>query len=779
MNIFSPRGALTPEQLPTDQPALAPPTTTPPAFPPREPPTETPRVSVWSHLGRILVSKTMSFALTGVALCVGLSTFTILARGSPLGLQPGIGTTLVLANLSALLLLGAVLAGRLTRVWVERRRGSAGSQLHVRLVLLFSGVAVAPTILVACFAVAFFHFGIQAWFNDPVRTALAESLQVSHGYLEEHRNTIRSDALEMANDLTRAGQFLAADPSVFVNVLDTQTTLRGLTEAVIYEPNTGQILAAAGLFVGFGVDPPPPEVSRQALAGDVVVLNGGDGTRVRAVAKLAATPPLLLMIGRPVDPSILNYMARTEQAVAEYQRLDKSRSWLQIAFAWIFAVVALLVLLAAALIGLVMANQIARPIGTLINATERVRGGDLGVRVVEGQTRDELAGLSRAFNRMTGQLAAQRAELMEAYSQIDGRRRFTETVLAGVSAGVIGLDARGHIELPNRAAAELLGSDLQAAIGRDIGEVVPEFAHLIEAAREAPDRSRTEEVRIGAPARPRTLLVRMGSEMAGGRVSGFVVTFDDITELQAAQRKAAWADVARRIAHEIKNPLTPIQLAAERLKRRFTKEITSDPETFSQCADTIIRHVGDIGRMVDEFSAFARMPQPVIRKEDVGQIVRETLILQKTALPKIEWRTDIPPRGPVAPCDRRMIRQAVTNLLRNAADAVGMRPRETGAAGTIVIAVAESNGLVSIEVTDDGIGLPSGDRERLMEPYVTHKPKGTGLGLAIVKKIMEDHGGEVLLEDRPDGPGAVAILRLPSTVEPEDALIPAEARHGA
>ncbi len=770
MNIFSPRGSLTPERAPgvpaqqTSRPEdQGPEPRTPePATPP--PPGFGTRAL--SHLGRILVSKAMTFILAAVALGVGLSTFIILARGSPLGLQTGTKTALVLVNLLALLLLGAVLAGRLTRVWVERRRGSAGSQLHVRLVLLFSGVAVAPTILVACFAVAFFHFGIQAWFNDPVRVALAESLQVSRGYLEEHRNTIRSDALEMANDLARAGQYLAADPQVFVTVLDNQTTLRGLTQAVIYEPNTGQILAAAGLFVGFGVDPPPLAVSQQALTGEVAVMNGGDGTRVRAVARLNATPPLLLMIGRPVDPQILGYMARTEQAVSEYQRLDESRSWLQIAFAWIFAVVALLVLLAAGLIGLVMANQIARPIGTLINATERVRGGDLGVRVIEAQTQDELAGLSRAFNRMTGQLAAQRAELMEAYSQIDGRRRFTETVLAGVSAGVIGLDAHGNIELPNRAAAELLAVDLPAATGRDIAEVVPEFADLIEAARAVPDRPRTEEVRIGPPGKPRTLLVRIGAEMSSGRVNGFIVTFDDITELQLAQRKAAWADVARRIAHEIKNPLTPIQLAAERLKRRFTKEITSDPDTFSQCADTIIRHVGDIGRMVDEFSAFARMPQPVIKPEDLGLIARETLVLQKTALPGITWISDIPPRGPVAPCDRRMMRQALTNLLRNAADAVAMRPREEGGSGVIEVSVAESNGLVSVLVTDDGIGLPREDRERLMEPYVTHKPKGTGLGLAIVKKIMEDHGGQVTLDDRPDGPGTVAGLLLPVSREP-------------
>jgi two-component system nitrogen regulation sensor histidine kinase NtrY len=268
------------------------------------------------------------------------------------------------------------------------------------------------------------------------------------------------------------------------------------------------------------------------------------------------------------------------------------------------------------------------------------------------------------------------------------------------------------------------------------------------------------EVQIGPPSRRRTLLARIGAELSGENAAGFVVTFDDITELQAAQRKAAWADVARRIAHEIKNPLTPIQLAAERLKRRFGREITSDPETFAQCAETIVRHVGDIGRMVDEFSAFARMPQPVIKREDVGRIAREALVLQQAARPQIEWRSDIPERGPLADCDRRMLRQALTNLLQNAADAVSMR----ASAGSIELAVGVVSGEVHITVTDDGVGLPEQDRARLMEPYVTHKPKGTGLGLAIVKKIMEDHGGRLVLDDRAEGPGAVAMLVLPARI---------------
>jgi two-component system, NtrC family, nitrogen regulation sensor histidine kinase NtrY len=722
-------------------------------------PVPEPPVRSWlSRLGDALLGKIATIVVVALALAVGITTFVMLARGTPYGVAPGAGVALVLVNLSVLLLLGAVLAGQITRVWAERRRGSAGSRLHVRLVLLYSGVAVAPSIVVAGFAVAFFHFGIQAWFNDPVRTAITESLQVSRGYLEEHRNNIRAVALEMANDLTRAGAVLAGDPNSFAEVLATQTTLRGLTEAVIYDPATGQVLASAGVLGGLGVEPPPTWANVQARTGDVVVVNSGDGTRVRAVVQLDTVPPLLLMIGRPVDPEILDYMHRTEQAANEYQRLDASRSWLQIAFAWIFALVALLVLSAAVLIGLLMANQIARPIGRLIHAAERVRSGDLTVRVPESATEDEIAGLSRAFNRMTGQLAAQRGELMDAYRQIDERRRFTETVLAGVSAGVIGLDSQGRIELPNRAADELLGIDLMAAIGQEMAGVAPEFGTLIGEACADPRRPHMAELQIGPAARRRTLLARIGAELSGERAAGFVVTFDDITELQAAQRKAAWADVARRIAHEIKNPLTPIQLAAERLKRRFGREITSDPDTFAQCAETIVRHVGDIGRMVDEFSAFARMPQPVIKAEDVGRIARDALVLQKAARPQIDWRSDIPERGPITTCDRRMLRQALTNLLQNAADAVAMRE----AASSIELAVRLVAGEVHITVTDDGIGLPEKDRARLVEPYVTHKPKGTGLGLAIVKKIMEDHGGRLVLDDRAEGPGAVATLVLPA-----------------
>jgi two-component system nitrogen regulation sensor histidine kinase NtrY len=745
----------------------------------------------------LLLGRGMTLGLAVGALLIGIATFSVLSNGNPFGpSKPGVVVGLVLVNLAVLLLLLASLAGRLVRVWAERRRGSAGSRLHVRLVLLFSVVAVVPALLVAAFAALFFNLGIETWFSDRVRTALEASLQASRGYLEEHRNTIRGDALAMAADLSRARMLMPDDGLAFARVLATHTALRNLTEAVVFDPSTQMIVAQAGLATSFQLEPPPDDAVAQARLGDVAVLPAED--RVRAVVSLDFGQGWMLLIGRPLDSMVLMHQHSVEQAVAEYVELDNNRSGLQVTFVMIFAIAALLVLLAAVLIGLVLANQLARPIGRLIVAAERVRAGDLSTRVQEGEADDEVASLARAFNRMTNQLAAQRSELMQAYRQIDDRRRFTEAVLSGVSAGVVGLEADGRINLPNRRASELLGLDLDAAIGLPLDAVMPEFAGLLAAVQAGagpqalaiPGHSieRTAEIRIGPPANRRTLLARLAVEGLG---AGYVLTFDDITELLSAQRKAAWADVARRIAHEIKNPLTPIQLSAERLKRRYLKQITHDPETFVACTDTIVRQVGDIGRMVDEFSAFARMPQPVIKPEDLSQVVRDALVLQRDAHPEIAYDITLPEHPPVVPCDRRLLNQALVNLLQNAADAIAMRsqaelPEDTAEptpwplgtlVGRIAVRVEPREEGVAIAIEDDGIGLPQGEeRDRLAEPYVTHKPKGTGLGLAIVKKIMEDHGGRLSLEDRPPegdargdargdaatGPvGARAVLVLP------------------
>ena len=711
-----------------------------------------------------MLGRVATLLVASVALVLGILTFALLAGRVHLSMHSGAAVGLIVSDFAALLLLILVLAGRVTRVVLEHRRGAAGARLHVRLVFLFGAVASVPAVLVAVFAIVFFNFGVQAWFNNRVQTALAESSQVAQGYLTEHENDIRLDALAMANDLSQSGAVFFGNPNEFASYLVAQTSVRGLTQAVIFDPLNGQVIASAGLFAGIAASVPDRNAISQANNGQVPVISPPGSTVEQAVIKLDITPPLMLMVEKPIDPAILDHVNKTDEAVNEYQRLAKNRSQLEISFALIIAVLTLLVLSALIGFGLVIANQIARPLGLLIRAAETVSEGDLDVRVPERGTGDEVEGLSRAFNRMTAQLAAQRGELLDVNNQLDERRRFTETVLAGVSAGVIGLDAKGRIELPNRAASELLQLDLLPQIGRNLAEIVPEFAPLMASVMAIPERSATAQIEHGTAAAKRVLLVRISAEMKENVADGFIVTFDDVTELMAAQRKAAWADVARRIAHEIKNPLTPIQLSAERLKRRFAKEITSDPESFTQCAETIVRHVGDIGRMVDEFSAFARMPQPVMRAESLERLAREAMVLQRVANRDIDWKVEID-SAPRAQCDRRQIGQALTNLLQNAADAVQMRE----GARHVTLRLHQDGGMAVLSVTDDGIGLPETGRDRLTEPYVTHKPKGTGLGLAIVAKIMEDHGGRLELKTAPGGTGAEVSLILPAL--PEDAML--------
>jgi two-component system nitrogen regulation sensor histidine kinase NtrY len=704
----------------------------------------------------LMLGRVSTLVLASVTLGLAVGSFAILAGRIHVAVHSNVVTAMIVASAGTFLLFVIVLAGQVTRVVLEHRRGAAGARLHVRLVVLFGLVAAMPTFLVAVFAILFFNYGIQAWFNSKVQTALDESNQVAQGYLAEHDNEIQLEAVEMANVATQLGDVYFGDPTAFQDYLDQEATTRELTEAEVFAPD-GDIVAASGLFGGMAATVPSPHDIAIAQGGQIRLVTVQNGTAEQAIIKLNTPRPMFLMIEKPIDPEILAHVNNTQQAVAEYQRLSQSREGLALSFELAIAVVALLVLSALIGFGLVIANQIARPIGHLMRAAEDVRGGNLGVRVPERATGDEMAGLSRAFNRMTAQLAAQRSELMDVNGQLEERRRFTETVLAGVSAGVIGLDRRGRIELPNRAASELLRIDLAPRIGQNLGEIVPEFAALIAAVMAAPERAATAEVEHGPAMGKRVLLVRIGAEMKAGVADGFIVTFDDVTELLSAQRKAAWADVARRIAHEIKNPLTPIQLSAERLKRRWGKEIISDPENFAQCADTIVRHVGDIGRMVDEFSTFARMPAPVMRDESLERIAREAMVLQRVAAPQIDWSVHV--AAPLrAICDRRLIGQALTNLLQNAADGVAMR----GGAHIVTLELLAEAGNAVFSVIDDGVGLPETDRARLTEPYVTHKPKGTGLGLAIVRKIMEDHGGALELGEAPGGVGARVRLVLPA-----------------
>ncbi|MBV9522910.1 MAG: PAS domain-containing sensor histidine kinase, partial [Alphaproteobacteria bacterium] len=541
------------------------------------------------------------------------------------------------------------------------------------------------------------------------------------------------------------------------------------------------ILARSGFTFSLEFGLVPEWAMRQASGGDVAVLTGDNEDRVRALVRLDQFPGAFLYVGRFIEPQVLYHMEQTQRAVAQYERLEVERSGFQITFAIVFLVIALLFLFAAVWVGLTFATQLAKPISGLIETAERVRSGDLAARVPEGESDEEFASLSRAFNRMTSQLQSQQGELIEANRQLDQRRRFTETVLAGVSAGVIGLDQHGRLNLPNRSAALLLRTDLDHRIGEDLTTIVPEMSELLAEAGRRPDRLAQSQIQIMRRGRNHVLLVRIVAEQEEGEIKGYIVTFDEVTELLSAQRKAAWADVARRIAHEIKNPLTPIQLSAERLRRKYLREIRSDPETFSICTDTIIRHVEDIGRMVDEFSSFARMPTPVIKHENALEICRQAIFLQRNAHTEISYEIAAPEIAPPLACDARLIGQALTNLLKNAAESIEGREGAASALprGRITVRVEVSaEGQTVIAIEDNGKGLPQQERERLTEPYVTTRAKGTGLGLAIVKKIMEEHGGALTLEDR-EGAGAVVKLTFPASEAGAAILEPARvAAHG-
>jgi two-component system, NtrC family, nitrogen regulation sensor histidine kinase NtrY len=725
------------------------------------------RVRIWA--GQFGLGRKIAIALAIPALASGIATYLALTGAPPFGPHPSAVLSLLNLDLILLLALGAVIAKRLVEVWAERRRGLAGSRLQIRLVMLFSLIAVLPTIIVAAFSYLFFSFGVESWFSDKVRTAISESLAVAEAYLHEHQQAIRADVLAMANDLNRDAVHLALNPQHLEQVVSAQAALRGLTEAMVFD-RAGHVLARSSLSFVLGFEPIPDEAAQRADEGDVAIMTNDSDDRVRALVRLNQFGDVYLYVGRYIEPRVLNHMEETQHAVAQYEQMEGQRSGFQITFALIFMMVAMLFLVAAVAIGIHFAAQFAGPVSRLISAAEQVRGGNLAARVPEGEKDDELVSLSRAFNRMTYQIESQQRELKEANRQLDERRRFTETVLTGVSAGVIGLDRMGQINLPNRSASSLLGVDLEQAIGLHLAEIAPEMAGLLDEAERRPDRLAQSQVQLARGNSMRTLLVRITAEHNGPELSGFVVTFDDITELLSAQRKAAWADIARRIAHEIKNPLTPIQLAAERLRRRYLKEIESDAETFKICTDTIVRHVGDIGRMIDEFSSFARMPAPVLKPENLAEIVHQAVFLQRTAHPEIAFETILPGHAVPIRCDARLVGQALINIVKNAIEAIDARTIDSDAspAGHIRVSVIEEEGQAAVIVEDNGKGLPRQDRERLTEPYVTTRVKGTGLGLAIVKKIMEDHEGELMLEDRePEGARVSLVFAAPEIRGPQ------------
>lgn len=658
-------------------------------------------------------------------------------------------------NLVLILALAAQVGFRIMGM-LKARSSDPAARLHLRFVTLFALAAVAPAMVVALFYTVLVNRGVENWFSERVQTVVENSATVMRSYVEDQTRFVEEHVSQMAQDLNRAAPALQASPVTFSHFLAYQASYHAFPAAYLID-REGRILARAE-----AVDAPkflaPPLASFAAVDEDAVIYVSTDLTR--ALYKLSAYPDAYLYVTRPVQKGIVSQLQDASNSVTAYREAAESRQRIQRVFALSYMETAMLVLVGAVWLGMGAASAISAPVGRLVVAAGRVASGDLDARVDADHDPEELAVLSRAFNSMTHDLQAQQAALKRAGDEAEERRQFIETVLSEVSAGVIGLDADGRVSAINRQATVLLDLASGQVHGWKLAEVAPELVVIAEHGDIAGEAE--EEVDVVRSRETHRLRVR-----ASRSEGGLVLTFDDITRLVSAQRNAAWRDVARRIAHEIKNPLTPIQLSAERLSRKFRKDVAEeDLETFDRCTDTIVRQVDGIGRMVDEFSSFARMPAPKFADQDGAELVRAAVFAQRVASPDISVELAEPVPEAVIVADGRMLTQALTNVLKNAAEAVSARAAVSPEPkGRIVARLTVNDQDVQIEVEDNGVGLPDKDRDRLTEPYVTTREKGTGLGLAIVKRILEDHGGELILTDAVLGQGARAILKLPTAAK--------------
>jgi two-component system nitrogen regulation sensor histidine kinase NtrY len=713
-------------------------------------------------------------ALAGLALAAGSVTYgTLFGSETPPSSLADIPSAVIAFDIAVLLMLAYAIGTRALIIWTAHRDGRAGAGLHMRLATLFAGAAVIPAVLVAGFSMLFFDLRIEGWFSDKAQKAVSESVAVADALILEHRATIRADVLAMAKDLNRVASQVQGDAPLLTRLIASQAGARGLSEAMVFD-RSGNVFARTSLAFDSLADQIPIADIDAADSGEVVSIPRTDGLnsaddlptdKSGALVRLdgfVGPYQVYLYIARFVEPSVAAQVERARQSATEYQRIAAQRFSYEFTFVALFIVVAVLLMLAAVWLALNFSTQISSRLGGVVAAAETIRGGDLRARVKSTGEDDEIGMLGRTFNRMARQMESQQGDLVRANQALDERRRFMETVLSGVTAGVIGTDEKGIIDLPNRSASRLLGQQITDMIGRPLVEAIPEMADLFGQAEGRPHRVAEGEITVEVEGQGRIFFTRVGAERRENEVLGYVVTFDDISALVAAQRTAVWADVARRIAHEIRNPLTPIQLSAERLRRRYLKRLEEeeDRKIFQQCTDTIVRQVGDIGRMIEEFSSFARMPAPSMKHEDLPDLVRQSIFAVQVSNPDTLIEADLPETVPLVSCDARQVGQVLTNVLNNACQAIEGRDNATEAGRVDVKLICNSDAAV-ITVTDNGIGLPVQERDRLTEPYVTTRDKGTGLGLAIVRKIMEDHSGSLHLGDSQDTAGAKVTLTFP------------------
>ena len=681
--------------------------------------------------GKALPRLLAPFAV-GIALLSAFLTFMVLTGLTRIPPTPPVVRSFYLINVATILLLVGIIVREVWQMVLARRRGRAAARLHIQVVGLFSVIAVLPAVLVAIIANVTIDRGLDRLFSGPTREVIQNSLTISRAYVQEHAQLIRGDILGMAADISHARPLFDQDRQSFQQLLTASAAARNLPGAMIIDKDT-HILIAADTGIQLTYSPPGPDFLANVNESEPEIAVLPDSNYVAAVIRLRAFTDTFLYVVRVLDPRVVDQLKQTEASVAGYAEMESQRLGIQVAFALMFAVIALTILMASVLLGLNFANRLVAPIRRLMNAANLVSTGDLKVQVPVMKSEGDLAQLGETFNKMTQELRTQRDELVSASELIDSRRRFIEAVLSSASAGIIGVDGSGSIGILNRSAEKLIGHAESETLDHPLSDVLPELDEMMKTAREGNQRLVQGQVTILRDGNERNLSVRVSAEKTSEAArDGYIITLDDITELVSAQRTSAWGDVARRIAHEIKNPLTPIQLSAERIRRKFGKVITEDKAVFDQCTDTIVRQVDDIRRMVDEFSRFARMPKPVIEGEDVADTVRQAVFLMKVAHPEIDIEADIKEDPLRAQFDRRLISQALTNIIKNATEAIEQVPSEELAKdsgkGRIDVVAQRENDDILIDVIDNGIGLPKVARQRLLEPYVTTREKGTGLG---------------------------------------------------
>jgi two-component system nitrogen regulation sensor histidine kinase NtrY len=725
------------------------------------------RFSRWRRMRRYQSAATLGLVILGPVLAA--LTWTVLGPLDQGGSAPLLRIVL-LADLVYVLVVAALVMRRVAQMIAARRAKSAGSNLHLRLTGVFALLALIPTVTVAVFSVLTINVGLEGWFSERVRDVVGTSLSAAQAYEEEHRQELSRDGLALAAylDTERQATFFMSDGQVRQALGRVQAQIeRGLTEAFVID-GLGDIRARGARSYEFDYERPTAEDFATADAEGITIVEDYANNEFRALIPLSAFVDRYLYVTRGVDGEILSLLDETQETVALYEQLENERGRLLFEFGLLYLGFAVILILAAIWLGLWFAERLSKPVGRLVGASQRVGAGDLDVRVIEEEGDDEIAQLGRYFNQMTTQLKAQRDTLLDNTRQIERRRRLFDSVLGSVTSGVVGLDARGQVTFANRSARRLLLVG-QVPEETPIAVAVPEFAPLFAQLQAEGREVLQEQINLVRSGKQEALLVRMAVRRTeDGALEGYVIAFDDVTDLVSAQRMAAWGDVARRIAHEIKNPLTPIQLSAERIKRKFRARVGEDADSLDQMTDVIVRQTNDLRRIVDEFSRFARMPEPQRVRDDLAAILRDAVTLQEAGQPGVRISLTMP-EGPVpSDVDGTMISQALTNLIKNAGEAIETLQEKGSPEGfspEIRVALTVEGGTARLTIADNGVGLPA-DRARLFEPYVTTRAKGTGLGLPIVKKIIEEHGGTLALDDaEPFGDdgrrGAMAVVTLP------------------